>query len=115
MTFIFISGAGTNAKSKQKWARIKGETEISLGNIGFRDHYNIRPGIIRSVNGAKHSLLLYRITSVLNPVFNLFFPRYIITNRQVGEATVLLVIKGSSKKILENGDMKDLIKEHSGR
>jgi hypothetical protein len=110
ITFIFVSGAGTKVNSRQMWARIKGETEAELGKMGFRNQYNIRPAVIRSVNGLKPKLLSYKIASILNPVFRLFFPNYNITNRQIGKVMIRLALEDSDLKTLENSDMLNLIK-----
>lgn len=113
MTFIYLSGAGTNINSKSNWARIKGEAEEELGKIGFKNQFNVRPASILSANGVKHRLLSYRIISILNPIFKLFFPRFVITNKEIGTAMMLLAQHGNKEKTLENGEMKDLIKEYS--
>ena len=44
MVFEYISGEGTDAKSRQAWARVKAETEAALFEVGFRDAYALRPG-----------------------------------------------------------------------
>ena len=36
MVFEYISGEGTDANSRQKWARVKAETEAAIFEIGFR-------------------------------------------------------------------------------
>ena len=36
MIFEYISGEGTDSNSRQKWARVKAETEAAVLNIGFR-------------------------------------------------------------------------------
>jgi uncharacterized protein YbjT (DUF2867 family) len=113
MTFIYVSGAGANIESKTKWARIKGEAEKELREFGFKQYFNVRPASVQSVNGVKHRLLSYRIGYILNPILNLIFPRFILTNKQIGEVLLLLTRKGSEKKTLESGDMNDLINEHS--
>lgn len=42
MVFEYISGEGTDADSRQRWARVKAETEAALFKIGFRDAYALR-------------------------------------------------------------------------
>jgi len=47
MTFLYVSGAGTNAASRTMWARVKGETENAVTNIKnplaqvSKNNYNI--------------------------------------------------------------------------
>jgi uncharacterized protein YbjT (DUF2867 family) len=59
MVFCFLSGQGTDEtqKSRMMWARIKGKTEVDLGNFNFR-LYNFRPGFIHPVEGHKSSSVL---------------------------------------------------------
>src|SRR5262249_48970116 len=46
LVFEYISGEGTDANSRQRWARVKAETEAALFKMGFRDAYGLRPGFI---------------------------------------------------------------------
>ncbi|HYK17930.1 MAG TPA: NAD-dependent epimerase/dehydratase family protein, partial [Bryobacteraceae bacterium] len=48
MTFIFVSGAGTDSseKSGSMWARVKGQTENAVLRMPFRAAYMFRPGPI---------------------------------------------------------------------
>jgi uncharacterized protein YbjT (DUF2867 family) len=39
MTFIFVSGAGTDAASKTMWARVKGQTENAILALPFAAKY----------------------------------------------------------------------------
>jgi uncharacterized protein YbjT (DUF2867 family) len=51
MVFEYISGEGTDANSRQRWAQVKAETETALLNMGFRDAYALRPGFIQPMRG----------------------------------------------------------------
>lgn len=55
MTFIYVSGSGTDSSEKGKlmWARVKGKTENDLLQLPFKAVYNFRPGIMRSTPGQK--------------------------------------------------------------
>jgi uncharacterized protein YbjT (DUF2867 family) len=46
MVFEYISGEGTGAKSRQRWAQVKAETEVALPKMGFQDAYALRPDFI---------------------------------------------------------------------
>src|SRR5215469_12841962 len=70
MTFIYVSGAGTNAKSRQMWARVKGETENALLGLGFKGAYMFRPGYIQPMHGIESKTKLYqRIYDGLSPLY----------------------------------------------
>ena len=55
MTFIYVSGAGTDSteKGRSMWARVKGRTENALLRLPFRAAYMFRPGIIQPLHGAR--------------------------------------------------------------
>jgi uncharacterized protein YbjT (DUF2867 family) len=56
MVFEYVSGEGTDANSRQAWARVKAETETALSKLGFRDVYALRPGMIQPMRGVKSGL-----------------------------------------------------------
>jgi hypothetical protein len=63
MVFEYISGEGTDAKSRQRWAQVKAETETAMLNMGFRDAYALRPGFIQPMRGATSRMRSIRWTS----------------------------------------------------
>ncbi|MGC2660978.1 MAG: NAD(P)H-binding protein [Bryobacteraceae bacterium] len=60
MTFVYVSGVGTDPNSRTMWARVKGETENALQQLPFRAVYLFRPGIIVPLYGARSKTKLYR-------------------------------------------------------
>ena len=65
MTFVYVSGTGTDANGRQMWARVKGETENALLAMPFKSVYLFRPGVIVPLDGIKSKTALYRIPYVL--------------------------------------------------
>jgi len=61
MTFCYVSGAGTDSTEKGRlmWARVKGETENRLLNLGFKAAYMFRPGYIQPTKGLKNTYTIY--------------------------------------------------------
>lgn len=55
MTFVYVSGAGTDATEKGRvmWARVKGRRENALLRLPFAVVYLFRPGIIQPIHGAR--------------------------------------------------------------
>ena len=106
MTFCYISGAGTNETGKLMWQRVKGKTESELMKLSFRQVYNFRPGIIKSIKGLKHTLPLYKWLSWMLPIIKIMAPKSIVTLKQIGDAMINATTKGYEKKILE---VKDII------
>ncbi len=112
ITFIYVSGAGTNANGRQMWARVKGETENAL--LALSDHtYMFRPGFIRPVHGVRSKTRLYRaIYTVTTPLGPLMMRLPIVTDTEkVGRAMLSVARNGYPKRILENKDINAASKD----
>jgi uncharacterized protein YbjT (DUF2867 family) len=111
MTFIYVSGAGTDSSERGRvmWARVKGKTENALLRLPFKAAYLFRPGIIEPLHGVKSRTplynLFYRLGRPLLPLIRFAFPDQIVTTEQVGRAMLAVARHGFPKQILE---MKDL-------
>ena len=111
MTFIFVSGAGTDStgKSSTMWARVKGETENEILALPFKGAYAFRPAFIQPLHGIKSRTRAYRIFYVIvNPLFpllKLLFPRQVTSTERVGRAMLNVVRRGAPQRILENADI----------
>lgn len=105
MTFVYVSGAGSNATSRQMWARVKGETENALLALPFGGVYNARPGFIQPVSGARSKTALYRalyaITAPLSPLLRRIAPNAVIDSDELGRALVEAGLVGAPESILE--------------
>jgi nucleoside-diphosphate-sugar epimerase len=104
MTFIYVSGAHTNANGKQMWARVKGRTENALANLGFKAQYNFRPGAMKPFKEQIHFKGFNKYAGLLYPVLSIFFPG--MTLSQLGRAMINTVQKGYTKNVLEVKDIK---------
>lgn len=111
MTFIYVSGAGTDAseRGRSMWARVKGQTENALRKLPFKATYMFRPGIIQPLHGIKSKTRLYRIgyavATPLYPLLKGLFPRHITTTRQVGRAMLAVAKHGAAQPVLENPEI----------
>jgi len=111
MTFIFVSGAGTDATEKGSvmWARVKGEAENAVLALSFRQKFVFRPGFIRPMHGIQSRTAAYRIGYVffapLMPLMMALFPHQITTTERIGRAMLNLVRRGYPKPYLENKDI----------
>lgn len=114
MTFVFVSGAGTDStgKSRTMWARVKGETENALLQLPFKAAYMFRPAFIQPLHGVKSRTRLYRVLYAamgpLYPVWKALIPRYVTTSEQVGRAMLHAARHGAPKPVLENADINAL-------
>lgn len=111
MTFVYVSGAGTDASEKGRtmWARVKGETENALLRLPFRAACMFRPGVIQPLHGIRSKTRLYRVLyALLAPVLPLlrrFLPGSVTTTEQVGRAMIAVAKHGAPKPILETSDI----------
>jgi uncharacterized protein YbjT (DUF2867 family) len=112
MTFVFVSGAGTDLSSSTMWARVKGEAENAVLALPFKAAYAFRPAFIRPMHGITSRTFAYRLFyTVLAPIFPLFkalFPKHYLTTEQIGRAMLNAVRKGALKRILESQDIAAL-------
>jgi uncharacterized protein YbjT (DUF2867 family) len=110
MTFLYVSGTGTDSteKGKRMWARVKGETENALMRL-FPSAYMIRPGYIQPMHGVesptKATARGYRIMGPLYPLLRAIFPKSITNTEELGRAMVRAAKSGAPKKILEPADL----------
>ncbi len=112
MTFVYVSGAGTNAEGRSMWARVKGETENALLDLPFKAAFMFRPGGILPMHGVRSRTRLYRIVyavmTPLYPLFKLLLPNAITTSERLGRAMLVVAKRGAPKAILETKDINEL-------
>jgi hypothetical protein len=113
MTFVYITGAGTDSSESGRtmWARVKGETENALLRLPFRA-YMMRPGYIQPLHGVRTKTrlygALYAVVAPFYPIFKRVFPRYLTTTEQVGRAMIALARQGADKRILNPQDINEV-------
>jgi uncharacterized protein YbjT (DUF2867 family) len=114
MTFLYVSGTGTDSSEKGRtmWARVKGETENALLRLPFKAAYMLRPGYIQPLHGitssTKWTRVLYAVMGPLYPVWKTLFPKYVTTTEQLGRAMIHVAKHGAPQPILENQDLARL-------
>jgi uncharacterized protein YbjT (DUF2867 family) len=115
MTFIYVSGAGTDSteKGRSMWARVKGNTENALLRLPFAAAYMLRPGMIQPLHGIKPKTKLYRVIyDVLKPLMPLLrraFPNQVLTTEEIGQAMLAVARRGYPKPILEVRDIRAVL------
>jgi uncharacterized protein YbjT (DUF2867 family) len=109
MTFIYVSGTGTNSSGRMMWARVKGETENALLQLPFHAAYMFRPGYIHPLHGIRTKTTWYRVfyaaMKPIYPVLKLIAPRHLITTEQLGRAMLIAAKRGAPKRVLESTDI----------
>jgi len=115
MTFLYISGAGTDSSEHGRimWARVKGRTENALLRLPFRAAYMFRPGFIEPVHGARSKTaayrLLYAVTKPLMPLLRSLFRSFILTTEELGLAMLAVAKHGAPKLVLEVRDIRAVL------
>lgn len=114
LTFIYVSGAGTNSSEKggAMWARVKGKTENALLRLPFKDAYMFRPAYIQPIHGevarAAGIRWMYTLFGPLYPLWRALFPKYVTTTEILAKAMITVARRGAPKKIIENADLAAL-------
>lgn len=112
MTFIYVSGAGTDSSEHGKimWARIKGKTENAILKMPFAAGYMFRPGLIQALDGIQSKTKLYRVFYKIGkpviPLLRRTFPNHVLTTKEIGQAMLNVAKHGYPKRILETKDIR---------
>lgn len=111
MTFVFVSGAGTDSteKGRTMWARVKGRTENALLRLPLAA-YMFRPGIIEPLDGIQSKTPAYRTFYKFGrPLLRLLrwtLPNQVTSTREIGRAMLAVAKRGYTKRILESRDIR---------
>lgn len=111
MTFLFISGAGTDSteQSRTMWARVKGKTENALLGLPFKAAYMFRPGVIQPLHGIQSKTssyrILYTVMSLVLSLLRRLLPQYVSTTEALARAMIQVSQSGYPKQILESADI----------
>src|SRR5579872_3096087 len=114
MTFIYISGAGTDSteRGRTMWARVKGQTENALLSMPFRAAYMFRPGVIVPLHGIKSKTravqFFYTLSGPVLPWLERHWPNQITTTEKLGRAMLKAAKQGAPKRVLETSDIAAL-------
>jgi hypothetical protein len=114
MTFIFVSGAGTDSTEQGRimWARVKGQTENALLRLAFKAAYMFRPAAIVPLHGVRSKTTFYWVIyTAAGPLLRLlyaWFPKYVTTTEQVGRAMIKIAQQGAPNPVLESSDINSV-------
>jgi len=111
MTFNYVSGEGTDSseKGRMMWARVKGKTENDILNIGFKQAFAFRPGVIIPLRGVKSRTKLYQFMydyfMWLVKLIKFLWPNSVVNTTQIGLAMINSLSKEYDKKVLKPKDI----------
>jgi hypothetical protein len=112
MSFIYVSGSGTDSTEKGKlhWARVKGKTENDLMKLHFKQAFGFRIGIVEVAKGQKHILPFYKYVSWLIPLLKIISPNILNTMKQVANAMIVVSSTGYPNNIIYVKDIHQMNK-----
>lgn len=111
MTFNYVSGQGTDSSEngRMMWARIKGKTENDLLNLGFKQAFMFRPGMIIPLRGiksrSKSYQLMYDYFMWIVKSIKALAPNSVVDTTQIGLAMINAVLKGYTQRVLKPKDI----------
>lgn len=111
--FHFISGGGTNADSRMMWARVKGETERELGQIGLARLTCWRPAYIHPLTPREGAGVGERVMRTLYPIMR-GVRSMTVGAEAIGEA-MLEAQRIGRVGTLENRELRELADAWRGR
>jgi uncharacterized protein YbjT (DUF2867 family) len=89
LTFVYVSGAGTNRDGRQMWQRVKGRAEAEIIEL-MPNGYAFRPGLIIPTHGVVPGLRFAKVAyAVGGPLLRLFdrvAPKYSTSSDKLGRA-----------------------------
>ena len=108
-TFIYVSGQGTNERSRSMWARIKGTTESALLQLPFAQVFCFRPGYIQPLHGIRSKTpwynAIYSAVGFAYPLLKRVATPFVTSTEEVGRAMISVTARGYPKRILETPDI----------
>jgi uncharacterized protein YbjT (DUF2867 family) len=109
MTFIYVSGAGTDAHKKTMWARVKGATENALLQLPFKGAYMFRPAYIQPRHGIKSrtpwTRRMYTMIGWAYPLWKLLFRNSVTTTDELAHAMLYVAKHGAPRALVESRDI----------
>ena len=115
MSFIYVSGGGTDSteKGRMAWARIKGKTENDLMKLPFKQAFGYRIGFMIASPGQKRVLKYYNYFNWLIPVLKGVTPNMISTMREVALSMIYVTKNGYPNNVIGVKDIKVMAGKNS--
>ncbi|MGC3946200.1 MAG: epimerase [Chryseolinea sp.] len=108
MSFIFVSGGGTDSseKGRMMWARVKGKTENDLARLPFRQTFGFRIGFVKPATGQQHVLSYYKYFAWMIPLVRTILPSTYSTMKQVADAMIYVSRNGYERNVIYVNDIR---------
>ena len=108
-TFHFLSGAGTDpsGRSRMMWARVKGEAEKAVQELGLAGVVCWRPGWIHPLHPGEGGWMTRQMSRVLHPLLR-GFPGMTVSSVECGRAMLQAALEEVRHGVLDNRDIRAL-------
>ncbi|GAB1595620.1 Rossmann-fold NAD(P)-binding domain-containing protein [Lysobacter claricitrinus] len=110
-TFVYVSGAGSDAHSMLMPLRVKGQAEDALRALGIRT-LMLRPGVVQPVDGvhSPHPVrdAAYALAGPLLSAAARGAPSVVTTSSRIGHAVLAALRQPDPPAVLENADINAL-------
>jgi uncharacterized protein YbjT (DUF2867 family) len=109
MTFIYVTGRGTDRGGRQMWSRVKARTEDTLSTLPFKGTYSFRPAFIQPLHDVfsktRWYMAIYAVIRPLSPLLVEHFPSFATTSERLGQAMINVAATGYPTPVLESADI----------
>lgn len=111
MTFVFVSGIGTDSTEKGRvmWARAKGKAENAIFGLPIKAAFSFRPGYIQPMHGERAATrgtrIMYALARPFFPLWRLLFRRWVTTTEILAKAMLHVARNGWQSRALESDDI----------
>lgn len=110
MTYIYLSGAGTDPNGKQFWQKVKGKTETDIQTMGFKRSFAFRPALMRWTKGQKHIQKMQYVFIVFYPLVRLMGQGN--SMKEIALSQLVLARDGYHKFAISPKDIVELAKKY---
>lgn len=110
ITFIYVSGSGTDSTEKGKlhWARVKGKTENDLIQLPFKQAFGFRIGLVKPTAGQMFTLSFYKYVMWLFPILKVIAPNVFNEMKQIAKAMIYVAKHGYPSNIIYVKDIRKI-------
>lgn len=113
ITFTFISAEGSDINGKAMWAKVKGEAEKKILDLGFMNAFIFRPAITYPDNDIeiRSKMNRYAVKFFIKPLYpalKVFIPNMITTTSKFGKAMIHVAKHGFDKEIIGSKEVNQI-------
>jgi uncharacterized protein YbjT (DUF2867 family) len=109
LTFVYVSGAGTDPAGRQMWQRVKGRAEAEIIEL-LPNGYAFRPGLIIPTHGVaprpRFARVAYALAGPLLKVFDRVAPKWSTSSDKLARAMLRAARGGFHTHVIQHEDLR---------